>query len=209
MEEQVFGKKFPFRIKADVVRPEKGQGIEPFPDRHPDLHIVRAVGAGADHPQKQFIDLWPGVDAAMIVFGSRSDGSAGGNIIVTAEADVGVGLGQPPGKQLQHPGVKIVVWVCERGKVSMRMGKAGVPRGTEPSIFLMDDPDTGILPGVGVALLGRAIGGTVVNEQDVKVLMCLAQQRVHAAVKIGQNVVDGNNNTDAGHSKVPFPGKYL
>ena len=94
MEQQIFGQVLPLGEEPDVVRPEDGQGVEPLPDRHSDLHIVGMVRPGADHAEKKLVDLSTGVEGTRIVLRGKADAAVGGDIVIAAETGVGLRLGE-------------------------------------------------------------------------------------------------------------------
>ena len=200
MEQQIFGQVLPLGEEPDVVRPEDGQGVEPLPDRHSDLHVVGMVRPGADHAEKKLVDLSTGVEGTRIVLRGKADAAVGGDIIIAAEAGVGLCLGERGQKPFQHVGVGVVIRVKEGDKIADCMVQPGVAGCTEAAVGLVDDPDARVLPGIGVAAGGAAVGGAIVDEKDIKVPVGLPQQGRHAAVQIGQNVVGRDDHADAGHS---------
>ena len=101
-----------------MVCPEDGQGVEPLPDRHSDLHIVGMVRPGADHAEKKLVDLGTGVEGARIVLRGKADAAVGGDIVIAAEAGVGLRLGERGQKPFQHVGIGVVIRVKEGRKIA-------------------------------------------------------------------------------------------
>ena len=100
------------------MRPEDGQGVEPLPDRHSDLHVVGMVRPGADHAEKKLVDRSTGVEGTRIVLRGKADAAVGGDIVIAAEAGVGLCLGERGQKLFQHVGVGVVIRVKEGDKIA-------------------------------------------------------------------------------------------
>lgn len=63
-------------------------------------------------------------------------------------------------------------------------------------VFLVDCCYTFFLCGIFVADGSAGISGTIVHQQDLKILIGLVQDAVHAPPEIGFHIVDRDNDTD-------------
>ena len=91
-----------------------------------------------------------------------------------------------------HP----VVTVDEDHVFSGGLVQPRVPGGGDAPVGLVDDPDPGILCSPGVAEGWTAVRGAVVYEQQLKVLLGLAQDALYADIEIILNLEDRDNDAD-------------
>ena len=71
-----------------------------------------------------------------------------------------------------------------------------VPGSRQTTIFLMNDMHTAVLCSVFIADHAAVVRAAVVHEDQLEVRKRLRENAVHAAAKVGFNLVDGDNNRD-------------
>ena len=84
----------------------------------------------------------------------------------------------------QHILCKIVVAVHKAEPVSPGFFDSFVPCTGQAAVFLMENPDAGILPGIVIAHGGTAVRGAVVYEEHLEIRKGLVQNAVHALFQI-------------------------
>ena len=116
---------------------------------------------------------------------------------------------QVTAKRFQHPAVQKVITVHKAEIRSLCPFEPRVARCRESPVFLVDCCYTFFLCGIFVADGSAGIGGTIVHQQDLKILIGLVQDAVHAAAEISLHIVDRNNDTDQLCLHVLFPQKNV
>ena len=84
-----------------------------------------------------------------------------------------------------------------------------VARCRESPVFPVDCRYAFFLCGIFVADGSTGIGGTIIHQQDLKIMIGLVQDAVHAAAEIGFYIVDRDNDTDQLCLHVLFPQKNV
>lgn len=77
-------------------------------------------------------------------------------------------------------------------------GEAGVAGGREALVFLMDDFNTGVALFVDVAKFAAHVGGAVVDEDDLEMVIGLGKDGVDATLEELRDVIDGDDDGDEG-----------
>ena len=92
------------------------------------------------------------------------------HILVIESEDVQPVVLQLPEKHAQHVGFQIVIRIDELDIRTGSGGDAGIPGAAEAAVPLMDDADIAVLRCKGVAKCAGAIGGTVIDQDNLVIL---------------------------------------
>ena len=116
---------------------------------------------------------------------------------------------QVTAERFQHPAVQKVITVHKAEIRSLCPFEPCVACCRESPVFLVDCRYAFFLCGIFVADGSTGIGGTVVHQQGLKILIGLVQDAVHAAAEISLHIVDRDNDTDQLCLHVLFPQKNV
>ena len=83
-----------------------------------------------------------------------------------------------------------VVGIQKDDPVSCAGVDPSVPCGRHSLVFLIDQPDAAVLPGILSAYVRAVIGGSVIDQQDLELLVCRSQYRINAARQILFGIVN-------------------
>ena len=171
----------------------------------PDLGTVQLVPRHGVHGAVGGVKLIQQVFAAENTLGVGA-GVAGGvaafaillHILDRAKCHVGVVFFAGGVQRVQVAGADDIVRV-HKGKVAAARGiNAGVARGGQALVLLVEDPHALVLGGDLIAQLAAAVGGTVVHQQHFKRhFNLLLQDAVHALLQVRFGIVDRYDHTDS------------
>ena len=101
-----------------------------------------------------------------------------------------------PDERSQHVRAEEIVRIDEQDIGSGSDRDAGIPGAAEAAVPLMDDADVPVFRREGVAKRAGAIGGAVVDEDNLVILLrqILGQQAVDALIQERLDIVDRNDD---------------
>ena len=175
--------------KADIILPEDNI-IEKF-DQHPGMDVIIADECQFFTPEQidQLRTLVDERDMPVICFGLRTD-------FLTHLF--------PGGRRLFEVADSLteIKTVCACGhKATVNARIAG---GGKAAVFLMNDMDSTVFPGVFLADVAAAVRAAIVHQHKVKIRKRLGKDAVHAPVQERLHLVDWDNYADRSHRLLPF-----
>ena len=111
-------------------------------------------------------------------------------------AHVRAGRNQRVQQQFDVAAVEDVVIVGERDVIAVRRIQSGVLRLRDATIRLVDNAHAIVSPLVFVQNHRAGIGGAVVHEDDLQMLVRLPKNRIHAVTQVFLGVVHRNDDRD-------------
>ena len=111
---------------------------------------------------------------------------------------------QPQQEIRMHPVVAVHEGQPLAAAVGLRPINARIPGGGKAAVFLMNDMDSTVFPGVFLADIAAAVRAAIVHQHKVKIRKRLGKDAVHAPVQERLHLIDRDNYADCGHRLPPF-----
>ena len=92
--------------------------------------------------------------------------------------------------------MEIIVCIRKKEEFSFGGPLSCIPCGPKSFISLMNDSGTGVALGKRIAKRSRSVSRSVINEDNIKILIGLSFNGFQTAKKVLLNVVNGNDDTN-------------